>query len=259
VHMLSHMVGASNRIDIARLRNLERELGKRDDKIARQEVRLRTAALERADLLQRIAKLEVDLACRAVLEAPPPLAVQVDEAAVLVRKLDGERAHSAGLVARLRQAEEELQASQRTVGEYKARETSLQKELAALERELVVSDGDEGIAAGQRLVGRKLLYVGGRSGQLDKLKVVAERQGGKLLAHDGGVHDNAALLPGLISQAEVAFFPVDCISHNAAGQLKKLCREAGKPFVPLRTASVASFVAALRSDSLFEHIGAAAG
>jgi hypothetical protein len=37
VHMLSHMVGSSNRIDITRLRTLEHELGERDEKISRQE------------------------------------------------------------------------------------------------------------------------------------------------------------------------------------------------------------------------------
>ena len=39
VHMLSHMVGSSNRTDITRLRTLERELGERDEKISRQEAR----------------------------------------------------------------------------------------------------------------------------------------------------------------------------------------------------------------------------
>ena len=35
-------------------------------------------------------------------------------------------------------------------------------------------------------------------------------------------------------------------SHTAAGQVKRLCREAGKEFLPLRTASLASFLAAAR-------------
>ena len=66
-----------------------------------------------------------------------------------------------------------------------------------------------------------------------------------LLSHDGGVEDSPTLLPGLVSQADVAFFPVDCVSHHAAGQVKRLCREAAKPFVPLRTSSLASFAAAV--------------
>ena len=50
VHMLSHQVGAAARLDIARLRGLERDLGERDDKIARQEARLRAVAQEREKL-----------------------------------------------------------------------------------------------------------------------------------------------------------------------------------------------------------------
>lgn len=74
-----------------------------------------------------------------------------------------------------------------------------------------------------------------------------------LLAHDGGIEDNSSALPGLVSRAGAAFFPVDCVSHLAAGQIKKLCREIGKPFVPLRTASVASFMAAISDHHLLRN------
>jgi hypothetical protein len=53
-------------------------------------------------------------------------------------------------------------------------------------------------------------------------------------------------LPGLTSQADCVVFPVDCISHHAALAVKQLCRQAGKRFVPLRSASVTALLAALR-------------
>jgi len=40
-------------------------------------------------------------------------------------------------------------------------------------------------------------------------------------------------------------FPVDCISHSAADMAKRLCRESEKPYLPLRSASLASFAAAI--------------
>ena len=40
-------------------------------------------------------------------------------------------------------------------------------------------------------------------------------------------------------------FPVDCVSHEAVGTVKRLCRQAGKPYMPLRSAGIGSFVAAL--------------
>jgi hypothetical protein len=97
------------------------------------------------------------------------------------------------------------------------------------------------------LAGRRLLYVGGRPKQLEQLRALVTRLGGTLLTHDGGIEESKTVLPGLVSQADVSFFPVDCVSHGAAGQVKRLCREMGKPFTPLRSASLASFVAALTS------------
>jgi hypothetical protein len=50
------------------------------------------------------------------------------------------------------------------------------------------------------------------------------------------------LLPGLVSRADCTVFPVDC---DAMGMLKRQCRRAAKPFVPLRTSSIASLFAGL--------------
>jgi hypothetical protein len=72
-----------------------------------------------------------------------------------------------------------------------------------------------------------------------------ERAGGVLLHHDGGIEHSITLLPGLVSRAACTVFPVDCISHEAMGAVKRQCRQAGKPFVPLRTSSLASLLAGL--------------
>ena len=94
---------------------------------------------------------------------------------------------------------------------------------------------------------RMLLFVGGRPKLIDQLRGLTSRAGGVLLSHDGGIEDNPSLLPGLVSRCDVALFSVDCISHSGALAVKRLCHHAGKPFVALRSASVASFVAALAS------------
>ena len=59
------------------------------------------------------------------------------------------------------------------------------------------------------------------------------------------MEETLAALPGLISRADATFFPMDCVSHSAVIQIKKFCRDGHKPFTPLRTASVASFIAAI--------------
>ena len=76
VHMLSHQVGAAARLDIARLRRLEAELGERDDKIARQQARLATSAAERVAMRETIERLEARL---AEFEASAPATAPSEE------------------------------------------------------------------------------------------------------------------------------------------------------------------------------------
>lgn len=41
-------------------------------------------------------------------------------------------------------------------------------------------------------------------------------------------------------------FPVDCVDHQSMTELKRHCTRYGVPYHPLRTASVASFVATVQ-------------
>jgi hypothetical protein len=72
-----------------------------------------------------------------------------------------------------------------------------------------------------------------------------ERAGARFLHHDGGIEHSSTLLPGLISKADVLYFPIDCISHDAVATIKRLCRLSEKPYQPLRTASLAALLSAL--------------
>jgi hypothetical protein len=247
VHMLSHMVGSSNRIDITRLRTLERELGERDEKISRQQTRLSETSRDRAELLRRVEGLEAEIRRR---EAAEPAAAELISGSVtastLLQRLDSERAHSSTLAARVAQLENEVKKAEKFAAALNKHSEQLQREARALEAELRIDQADGRPAeAGNDLHGLTVLYVGGRPGLIDQLKVVVTKRGGTLLSHDGGIEENPAALPGLISRADAAFFPIDCVSHSAVGLVKKFCRDAQKPFVPLRTASVASFMAAI--------------
>jgi hypothetical protein len=247
IHMLSHMVGSANRVDITRLRHLERELGERDEKITRQQARLAASAAERSELQGRVEGLEAELRRRATAEpATAEATANGAEAAALLLRLDSEKAHAARLASRVTEMEEQLQGARKFAATLHKENNQLERELAAMEAALRIADTSQGAAgaAEQDLQGLTLLYVGGRPGLLDQLKALCAKRGGLLLSHDGGIEENPAALPGLVSRADVALFPVDCVSHAAAGQIKKLCREIGRPFVPLRTASVASFIAA---------------
>ena len=243
VHMLSHLVGTSNRLDLARLRKLERDLGDRDETIARQQARLHAGALERADLQRRIETCEAEKRSSGANDATPSKGSSDENLASAARwRLEAERHHADSLLASLREAERRACAAGERAAELEKREAMLTRELAILEESLC---GDERGREIGRLDGRKLLYVGGRPRLAEQLRSFVTERGGVLLTHDGGVEHNAALLPGLVSQAHIAFIPIDCVSHAAAGQVKKLCRDLAKPFVPLRSASLSSFVAAV--------------
>jgi hypothetical protein len=253
IHMLSHMVGSSNRVDITRLRNLERELGERDEKIARQEARLAAGSADRSDLQRNVANLEAELRRRAAAE---PMTAEASagsaDTASLLARLDSEKAHAARLTSRVAELEEQLGAARKFAATLHKKNNQLEHELAALEATLGSDDASRGAsrAVEHDLRGLTLLYVGGRPGLLDQLKAFCAKRGGLLLSHDGGIEENPAALPGLVSRADAALFPVDCVSHAAAGQITKLCRELGRPFIPLRTASAASFIAAIATGDL---------
>jgi hypothetical protein len=78
----------------------------------------------------------------------------------------------------------------------------------------------------------------------------AERAGTTFLHHDGGIEERSGLLQGLISRADAVLFPVDCISHAAMSSLKRICRQSGKVFLPLRGAGLAPFCAALNQTAV---------
>jgi Uncharacterized protein conserved in bacteria (DUF2325) len=244
VHMLSHLVGAANRADIRRLAQLEEELAELGEKFRRQQVHLRDAIVSRDTTIRQ---LQATLAEHIATEAPRADGGErttVLEAciATLERRLAAEsrRRESA------EQALEEARETVRTENAARARAAShaqdLAAELAALE---AAWSPDEAEIPPPSLAGTTLLYVGGRTHQVPRLRAVAERLGANLLHHDGGLEESGLLLAGLVARADCVLFPVDCISHEAALMVKRLCRNQGKRFQALRSSGASSLLAAL--------------
>ncbi len=93
------------------------------------------------------------------------------------------------------------------------------------------------------LSGKTLLYVGGRTHQVPKLRKLAEEQGADLLHHDGGLAESSQSLKALAARADAILFPVDCVSHAAASKVKRICKQLGKSYFPLRRSGPVSFAA----------------
>lgn len=239
VHMLSHLVGAANRADIRRLAEQDREIAALRETIARQQQRLRDDITERD---ARIHALQDLLAAEALRRAATPAAaVETDHLiAALQARCDRLAARAEAAETRRADAEARAAAAAREAAQVTAACDELRQEVTAAESALE----DTPPAAPKAVAPRTVLYVGGRSGQTAVLRHAAERCGATLLHHDA--EQGAALLAGLVGRAALVVFPVDCVSHDAALAVKRLCRQVGRPFRPLRSTGAASLLAALQ-------------
>jgi hypothetical protein len=52
------------------------------------------------------------------------------------------------------------------------------------------------------------------------------------LDHDGGLEESPLRLDQLLERADVIFYPVDCVSHEATLHVKAHCQRAYKPSAP---------------------------
>jgi len=128
------------------------------------------------------------------------------------------------------------------------REAALAEELEVLEGSLPpIGSAEASPRANQAPQIRSLtiLYVGGRPGQVRQVRGVVERSGAIFLHHDGGVEESAGVLAGMAVRANAVLFPVDCVSHAAVATIKHVCRQMEKPYLPLRSGGLGSFLAAL--------------
>ncbi|MCE4226377.1 DUF2325 domain-containing protein [Methylobacterium sp. C25] len=245
VHMLSHLVGQSNRADIRRLRQLEASLAERDEAIAAQEQRIRELMEQRDGLSARNRSIAAEQAI--AVAASQTSREPCETTRSLEQRLAREQAHVEALEQRVATL---MQAAGRLSSELEAeiaKRRSLEAELSALETafETPGDEAEEPSLPATRLEGRTLLYVGGRPRQVANLRRFTRQHSGELLSHDGGVEDNLGLLAGLVGRSDLVLFPVECVSHEATGMVKRFCDAGGKTYRPVRSASFASFVQAV--------------
>ncbi len=100
---------------------------------------------------------------------------------------------------------------------------------------------------GPDLCGKMILYVGGRSNMIHLYRQLIEERGGRFSHHDGGRENSRQQLPRLLSGADVVLCPVDCVSHDACKQVKRICKRYQKPFVMMRSSGVSALEKQLES------------
>jgi hypothetical protein len=252
VHMLSHLVGAANRADIRRLRELEQENAALLAKIERQQRQLRDGFAVRDQSIRRLNEMLARQADERFDQRKLEAAsddVETTESLILdlQTRLARETARGDRLQRRSNEVSASSKATDRTLQQLKEELEATRQELALVETHLEELVGQSSLTSDSalNLSGVTLLYVGGRANQIPRLKALVERVGARFLHHDGGLEHNVGLLPSLVSRADHVTFPVDCVSHGAAATIKRLCRQAGRPYQPLRNASLACLLSLL--------------
>jgi hypothetical protein len=250
VHMLSHLVGAANRADIRRLVALEASNAELRARLDQEQCRAQALVQERVELDNDLAEVreqlrsaEGQLACtRQTSFGASAADTNVLVEAIALQTERRERAEQSAAAAWSEQArlQQELDRS-------REHSLALHRELAAAEAELG-GEGDPVESPGvldRRLRGQRVFYVGGRPSSSTAIRALAVRHGAEFQRHDGGLEDRKGLLAAGVSWATVVAFPVDCIDHDSATNIKRLCARQGVAFCVLRSASVTSFAAAL--------------
>jgi hypothetical protein len=249
VHMLSHLVGAANRADIRRLCVLEADRAALAEKLEHQQQTMHDALVTRDQQIEALRAALAERPQAACQDTADDIAALRALAAERERRLEAETGRRLALEEKLAATQHDaaLDRSARLTAEREA--ADMRRDLEAVEASLAAAAQPDDSGPRIRLRGQVLLYVGGRPNQVAQMRMTIERLGGTLLHHDGGVENHPNLLPGLTSRADLVLFPVDCISHDAANSVKVLCRQSGKRFIPLRSASMTSLLAALHAGA----------
>jgi len=242
-HMRLYQAIGTNRAEVRRSQALEREKAEIEAKAAR---RLTQA---REDLTQKDAEIDE---LRRRLGRRPADGDTTDSvdwrklATDLQQRIEAEAPRRQAIDEAARQAQVEVRDLRSQLERLTERNDELVAENANLARlDQPESDNDEPLAANANLEGRTILVVGGRTQHIPHYRRLVEDRNGAFIHHDGGIDDSIPRLRGLLGRADAVLFPVDCVSHMAQDELKKLCRRWEKPFVPVRRSGLAAFLTAL--------------
>ncbi len=255
VHMLSHLSGASRRVDIREHRRLESEneqLRAHINSLRKQLDASQKRGREKQDeLIQVRAHVEqLGETCACLRSENEELSKR--EAGVLQQKMEAAIKQRDRADAQRRRAERDRLLAEQKLLEREKQQEQFEKDRSAFEDEIRVLEHELRRALDAHhptrfgsnprscLHGRSVLYVGGRANLVARYRELVERRGGTFIHHDG-TKDNDRL-PERVSRADIVCCPVDCVSHNACLRVKHCCRSQSKGCAFLRSSGLSSLV-----------------
>jgi len=264
VHMLSHLVGATNRSDLKMLRKKGEEV----DKMREELERTRCDVWSRDRIVAGL-RTELDHERRSRRNATfnfaqNPLGDKTAHATNMEATLEGFRQALDEADKITRGMQDSLARKGKRIEFLEAERARLQEELTVLEAETRIlentapsfvgqmCDNDGGLCPGEEacphdLCRKRVLYVGGRATLVSRYRDVVEGWNGEFLHHDGGQEQSFERLGGLLEQADVVVFPADCVSHTAVAHIKNRCTENGKRMMAVRSSGLGAFMHGLQS------------
>ncbi len=261
VHMLSHLSGATARIDMREFHQLEQQndtlenqikknkaiankkIDKKENQLNRMKEQL--VALQEDNKTLKSSQQELD----AIKNNPlvenlqnqfSQLSIELKNA--LTSKQHAEVSEEKWKQRAIREQEQKQQFEQQ-LGNLADEKLSLENTLGVLLNNK--QDGMDNCAScpnsNPDLCGRCVLYIGGRSSQYSHFRQLVEQQNGTFIHHDGGREDGHQKLASIVSKADVVLCPLDCVSHNAMNAVKRHCQNNTKQLVFIPHASLSAF------------------
>lgn len=264
VHMLSHLSGASLRVDLEKLKRLENEKKDRNTAINNDSIKTRKKLTEQTaqinslrQQLKKSTEIEKELIetkkvitelqnnallsqlKRKLFESENKLDVKIKRVHHLEYSVEDWKKSALDCGDKLCMAETQLQDLQK---ENLAMESTLKN---YLNQSCSSCNNQDACVTNGNLEGSCVLYVGGRDRQCVHFRALVEENKGTFIHHDGGLNDGDQHLGSLLPKADMIFCPIDCISHNAVNRVRQFCSRTGKPLVIMRRASLAAFTRGL--------------
>jgi hypothetical protein len=270
VHMLSHLKGASNRVDIHRLHQLEQKNRHLEKLLAQEKTESSHRNDEQVAVIQEMAQrlerlsgveqqLENSLSRLQLMDENKERRLFSEKITILEKSLAKTKASDRSARGKMGvlsikndQLQKGLAQQTQALQEERSERKSLEKNLATILTSECSVGGEAGngcLKSGEctnNLSGRCILYVGGITHMKNHYQALVERHSGQFIHHDGGVNDGRSHLDSVMAQADVIFCPIDCISHDACLRIKRHCKRTDRMFVPLRSAGLSSFAHGLQ-------------
>jgi len=250
IHMQSHMSGASNRVDLKRLTQLEKEQNKVDLEKCIQQDKFQQLQADNTCLQQKIqqqteASVGLSNQVNALTNANEQLSIlkganEIEHLNIQLTKWKGKYHLQSTEIERLKNSQQQssqalstlkqqINADKKTIIEYKNEIEHLHYVLSQNKTE------DKCLFKKQGLCGQCVLYVGGKTSLVPYYRDLIEAKSGVFLHHDGGIEKSTQNLAQALNRADVVIFPSECLSHDAYWKIKDICKKQQKPFEYLKS------------------------